>query len=348
MVGCGAVTRTFHLPAALQIEEVEISALIDPDETAARRCAALAGCDGVFSDWRDAVRKIDAAVVATPPSTHAEIVIGLLENGVDVLCEKPFAPTSAQARRMIETARRNGRHLAVGMMRRLFPNMIAVKKLLDSSALGELVSVTVEEGDEFSWPVDTPYLFQAAPRAGVLLDTGVHALDCLVWWFGEDIEVARCRDDGWNGPAANAVVDLLLSYAGGKAPCRVVLSNDRRTSNILMIEGSRATLKIDPIGSLNAPTVVGDAFLAGVSWALRCDGQTAVRDMPGAFVEQIRRLVDARCGRETSYVSAADAGGAVSIIERCRRVRTPMSPGPWVPFSGTNIPKEAPLEALRP
>ncbi len=69
----------------------------------------------------DFIGDIDAAVVATPTITHAEIGCRLLESGVDVLVEKPIAPTMEEARRLNEAAEKNGKILQVGHLERFNP-----------------------------------------------------------------------------------------------------------------------------------------------------------------------------------------------------------------------------------
>ncbi len=58
--------------------------------------------------------RCNAAVVASPTTTHADVACRLLEAGLDVLVEKPMAATEEEARRMIDTALRHGRLLQVG------------------------------------------------------------------------------------------------------------------------------------------------------------------------------------------------------------------------------------------
>ena len=56
------------------------------------------------SDYRDVIGKVDAAIVAVPTIAHAEVGCALLEAGIDVLVEKPIAPTLEEADRLVESA----------------------------------------------------------------------------------------------------------------------------------------------------------------------------------------------------------------------------------------------------
>ena len=57
---------------------------------------------------------IDVVHICTPNDTHAEISIAALEAGKHVMCEKPMAKTAADARRMVEVAKRTGKKLTIG------------------------------------------------------------------------------------------------------------------------------------------------------------------------------------------------------------------------------------------
>jgi predicted dehydrogenase len=80
-------------------------------------------------DYRDIIGKVDAAIVAVPTVAHAEIGCALLEAGIDVLIEKPIAPTLAEADRLVEAAERNGRILQVGHLERYNPAVLALERM---------------------------------------------------------------------------------------------------------------------------------------------------------------------------------------------------------------------------
>jgi len=79
------------------------------------------------ADYRTLIGHIDAAVVATTSSTHAEIAAVLLESGIDVLVEKPITEDLAAGRRLIALAERHQRILAVGHLERFNPAVRALE-----------------------------------------------------------------------------------------------------------------------------------------------------------------------------------------------------------------------------
>ena len=125
VVGAGVFGR-HHLRVLAGLEGAELVAVADPDAERARRAAAEFGC-GALPGWEELPGRVEAAVVAAPTSAHAEIGCGLLEAGVDVLVEKPIAASLDDARRLVETADREGRILQVGHLESFNPVVEAVR-----------------------------------------------------------------------------------------------------------------------------------------------------------------------------------------------------------------------------
>ena len=127
--------------------------------------AAERGC-AVFETLDDVARNSDAAVIATPTSTHAEIGCRLMELGCDVLVEKPIAHDVTSGQMLVETAQRTGRILQVGHLERFNPAIIAL-----SDAITTPLFFEVHRMSEFS------------PRSldvDVVLDLMIHDLDIVL------------------------------------------------------------------------------------------------------------------------------------------------------------------------
>src|SRR5438046_1314561 len=91
VVGAGAVSEIYHLPALKRSRRAVLAAIVDADPA---RAAAVARRFGVATALRDPYElpgKVDAAIVATPNALHADIACMLLGEGIHVLCEKPLA-----------------------------------------------------------------------------------------------------------------------------------------------------------------------------------------------------------------------------------------------------------------
>lgn len=98
----------------------------------------------VFKDWRQAAeapRFADAVIIATQDSMHTEPALAFAEKGYHILLEKPMAPTQEECRSIVRAALRNKILLAVSHVLRYTPYTRKVKELLDSGAIGDVVSI---------------------------------------------------------------------------------------------------------------------------------------------------------------------------------------------------------------
>lgn len=119
VIGCGHLGK-IHARLLAGREDCRLVGVVDPVAQAAEAVAAAHGC-AAFAEPQDLVGRIDAAIVAAPTGLHAAVALPLLEQGVDLLIEKPLAATVEDARAIVVTARRFGRTVAVGHVERFNP-----------------------------------------------------------------------------------------------------------------------------------------------------------------------------------------------------------------------------------
>jgi len=100
--------------------DVKLSAVVDVLPSRAAEIAQPYGAEAL-TDYRDLFGKVDAVSLAAPTSEHARIGLDLLENGIDVLVEKPMTSTVEESRKLIEAAARNQRILQAGHVERFNP-----------------------------------------------------------------------------------------------------------------------------------------------------------------------------------------------------------------------------------
>lgn len=160
---------------------VEMIGVCDADTETAASVAADNKCRS-FTDWHDLIGKVDAVSIATPTETHCEIACAFLESGVNVLVEKPIAPTLDEADRMIAAAEKSGAKLMVGQLERFNPAMIALRPLVTKPLYFEIHRVSPFPNR--SLDVD------------VVLDVMIHDLDAVQWLVGEDVKVSEIRAVG--------------------------------------------------------------------------------------------------------------------------------------------------------
>jgi predicted dehydrogenase len=124
VIGAGSFGKN-HVRVVRENSRAELTFVVDADLSRARE---LAGEATAAANYRDVMGQVDAAILAVPTALHAEIGCALLEAGVDVLVEKPIAPTLDEAGRLVDAAERKGRILQVGHLERFNPAVIALER----------------------------------------------------------------------------------------------------------------------------------------------------------------------------------------------------------------------------
>lgn len=169
VVGAGSFGR-HHLRVLKQSPNAELTAVMDINFERAQGAGAEFGC-AALTDVRGLCGLTDAAIIAAPTSTHAGIGCTLLENGIDVLVEKPIATDHASGQKLVETAERHGRILQVGHLERFNPGVTALKQIVTLPLFFEVHRLSL-----FS------------PRSldiDVVLDLMIHDLDIVLDLVGE-------------------------------------------------------------------------------------------------------------------------------------------------------------------
>lgn len=122
--------------------------------------------------------EVDLVVVATPPNTHAELCLQMLNAGKHVVCEKPLALSRRETDVLVEASERVQRHLSCHQNRRWDPDYVAVKHAVERGFLGDLFHLETFVGG-FSHPCGY-WHSHAAVSGGTAFDWGAHYLDWIV------------------------------------------------------------------------------------------------------------------------------------------------------------------------
>ena len=123
---------------------------------------------------------------------HREVIEALLAAGKHVLCEKPLAPTVADAQAMVEAAARHHRVAALGYTYRWSPAINAIRRELDDGHLGRPVHFNGHAwyGYAFDPQVPMTWRYRGGPGSGVLADVGSHIVDTAEMLCGPVVEVS--------------------------------------------------------------------------------------------------------------------------------------------------------------
>ena len=181
LIGYGMASRVFHAPFITTTPGLKLTKVFERQRSASKeeypRVEIVRDLEQLLKD-----SSVDLVVVATPNSSHFEIAKHALEAGKNVIVEKPFTTTSAQARELTELAANNDLLLSVHKNRRWDGDFLTVQKVINAGMLGTLV--------EYEAHYDR---FRDKPRGGwketdegtgVLYDLGSHLIDQAQLLFG--------------------------------------------------------------------------------------------------------------------------------------------------------------------
>jgi len=159
VIGAGTMGR-HHIRILGGMPDIELVAIVDDDAGRAAAAAAASGAAALASVAE--LPNIDLAVVAVPTPAHKPVALELLGRGVNVLVEKPLAPSPADARAIVDAAAAAGVLLAVGHVERFNPAVVALARLVEQPLYMQFERLS-------------PY----TPRIGdsVVFDLMVHDLD---------------------------------------------------------------------------------------------------------------------------------------------------------------------------
>ena len=179
-----------HLRRFLAMPEVEVVGMADPSEASVATVRSnVAGLDDTpaYADWRDllAATDVDVVLVSTPHTLHHEHVMGALDAGAHVLCEKPLAHTPELAQEIADHAKALDRHVVVGFQRRFSPGYTYMRQRLQSGDMGAITHVQASQWQ--SWIGSARGKWRstlALGGGGQLSDSGSHLMDMLLWTTG--------------------------------------------------------------------------------------------------------------------------------------------------------------------
>lgn len=125
---------------------------------------------------------LDAVSICTPPKSHADLTVKALRQGINVLCEKPMAPTIADCDRMIESARKAEQVLMIGFKKRFDPAYLKLKETF-SGEFGP--PYMVHYNYVCSGGVRKGWFWDETDGGGPIVENTAHAVDILRFLLGD-------------------------------------------------------------------------------------------------------------------------------------------------------------------
>lgn len=308
-----------HIKSYQRLPEVEIVAVCSPSRKPVNGVLAgvagnITGTDSI--QLGDAVRsyasfdtfladpEIELVSLCTPTPLHVPQSLAALQAGKHVLCEKPLARSSGQAREILNAATKSRGSFMPAMCVRFWPGWGWLKELVDRNTYGRILAARFRRASAPpGWSRDT--YFKGAESGGALFDMHIHDVDFVQFLFGRPKSVYATGQTRFSGAIDHVVCQYHVAggatvYAEGSW---LLTSGFNMSYTVSFV---RATLDFDSSRGENA-------------LQLSEEGQ-ATRTVPTAgsdgYIEQLRHLVNCiQSGTRPTVVTAQDGVSAVEICE---------------------------------
>ncbi len=303
VVGIGYLGK-FHVEKYAQIPGVEIAGLVDLNLERAKPWAVKANAPA-FDDHRKLLGTVDAVSVVVPTDQHYRVAKDFLQNGSDVLLEKPITSTLAEADDLIATAEKYGRLLQVGHLERFNPAVLSARKFIRIPLFIESHRLT-------------PFRDRGT-EVDVVLDLMIHDLDMILSFvrakveqihavgvpvLTDKVDIANARIQFANGCVAN-ITSSRISIEDQRRTrvfqSDTYLSMDYATKKVALYHRHPGRGGRSPqIASETVPVEPGDALQLELSSFIQACGQRTPPAVTGedgrkalALAIEINRLIQA-------------------------------------------------------
>ena len=310
IIGVGGISK-HHIAGYLASPDVELYAFCDINEVQLKKMGEKYGITRLYTD-KDIMLKelpeLDAVSVCTWNSEHAPCTIAALNAGCHVICEKPMAASAKEAVALAEAAKKNGKLLMIGFVRRFGNDCKIIKEFMDNDFFGEIyygkATYLRRHGSPGGWFGD-----KSRSAGGPLIDLGVHVIDLTRYLLGNPKPVSvygatfhkladrpntKRPKDSYTSVSHGAkdvfdVEDLataMIRYDNG-AVISVEASfslNIKKPIGAIELFGTKAGAKIDPEIELFCDT---NSYMTNMQFS----SSTAL-DFDGLFENEILHFVD--------------------------------------------------------
>ena len=304
IVGAGAISQGYA-QAFLTCDQCEVVGVADVRPEAAESLAEVLGTKA-FESYADMAEKCkpDAVLICTPPSTHPEICLDFIDRGVNVLCEKPFAVSAADSKKVIEAAAAKGVKITMASKFRYVDDVIKAKQIVDSGILGDIV---LFENAFTAW-VDMSKRWNSDSKisgGGVLIDNGTHSFDIARYFLGPLAEVHVMEGRRAQNLKVEETVRVFVRSAKGViGNIDLSWSINKELDRYISIYGSRGTVLVGWKESKYRQS-------SSSEWVNFGNGY----DKVGAFRNQILNFARSIAGEEGLLIDSEDALASVEVVE---------------------------------
>jgi predicted dehydrogenase len=250
LIGCGGAAG-WHVGTLLGLGDVRIVALCDPSEANLERMRkaypmlvdvpSFATTDLMYEQV-----ELDAVEIVTPHTLHGAQVLEAISRGLHVLCEKPLACSPEEARTIAAAANEAGVTVMVSYQRRLDPAYLYMRNAIQAGELGDLQTITVtcaqswRRGTKGTWRQDP-----ALSGGGMLLDSGSHLVDMLLWLADKPVKSVSALVDNLGETVDMNSVATILFEGGAQGQLTAIGDLPATWIETVLIVGTKGVLRYE-------------------------------------------------------------------------------------------------------
>jgi predicted dehydrogenase len=304
LIGAGAIAQAYG-QALSDCPQVELAGVADVRQDAAQALADRFSCPS-FNCYQEMVARTECegAIVCTPPSSHPEICIWLLNRDLHVLCEKPLAIDVPSARSMLAAAEDAGVVFTMASKFRYVDDVVRAKQIIDSGTLGEVLLFE----NSFTGRVDMTRRWNSDPAisgGGVLIDNGTHSADIIRYFLGPLATLQVVEGKRHQNLAVEDTVRIFVRTKSDiMGSIDLSWSMNKELPNFISIYGCSGTLLVGWKESKYRRQ-------EDQQWTVFGNGYDKLQ----AFRNQIRNFAGAIRGREPLRITPQDAMASVEVID---------------------------------
>ena len=261
LFGCGFWSQ-FQIGAWKELEGAECVALYNRTKSKAEALAQRFGIPRVYDDAEELLKneQLDFIDIVTDVDTHEKFTLLGAKYGLDVICQKPLAPSLEAAKRMMEATKKAGVRFYVHENYRWQPQFRRVKEILDSGVIGN--AFRCETAFLTAFPLFETQPFLAELEEFALTDQGSHQFDVLRYLFGE-AETIYCEKQTVNPTIKGEdVTTSILKMRNGVVCIQKIsfsspLEKEIFPQTTLLIEGDKGSIRLDAEFEISITTPSG-------------------------------------------------------------------------------------------
>jgi predicted dehydrogenase len=179
VIGTGSIAQVVHLPILSKLEDVELVAICDIDDTKIKVLSEKFHIPRWYYLIDNMMKheKLDAIHICTPSVFHYPMAFLALKNGVNVFVEKPISLTYQEAEKLHDLAETNGLTVMVGMQNRFRDDVAILKDFIDNDELGDIYYIKAGWLKKWAKAPERGWYEKKDSGGGVMIDMGIQLID---------------------------------------------------------------------------------------------------------------------------------------------------------------------------